>query len=54
MYFGRRITLLRVCDGSRQTRILPGLLGVAILSRITILDIHSVGSDTVTNCPVAS
>ena len=28
MYFGRRIALLRVREGSRHTRTFPGLIGV--------------------------
>ena len=54
MYFGRRMALLRVCEGSRHTRNFAGLFGVALLSRTTILEIQSVGCETRISWPVAS
>ena len=43
MYFGRRMALFRVCDGSKQIRIFPGLVGVGSRSLMTMLEIQSVG-----------
>ena len=54
MYFGRRMALLRVCEGSKQIRIFPGLVGVGSLSRITMLETQLVGWDTLISWPVAS
>ena len=38
----------------RQTRIFPGLVGVGSISHMIMLDIQSVGSETLISWPVAS
>lgn len=54
MYFGRRMALLRVCEGSKQIQIFPRLVGVGFLPRMTMLEIQCVGWDTLISWPVAS
>ena len=54
MYFGHSMALLRVCEGSKQIEIFPGLVGVGSLSRMTMLQIQSVSWDTLISWPVAS
>ena len=53
MYFGCRIALLRVWEGSKHMRIFPGLVIVGSRSRTTMFETQSVGWETLTSWPVA-